>query len=546
MEALVRSQISDAVDRNDAPALERILKEQVECQRQTRTEGMLSNAALVIAAEAAIKLGLVERAERCLHEFHLNDPRQDQFLARARLVEAQIAYSRARGLKDQSLLQQVQAAIASVSSALAIALRNKRRVVVYAFLIYNCSVVYWTIARCLFRPNMRKHATPSLQAITDAMMKNAKDQIPKDWLVEFVIALATCCDDAGDAAGAGKNANDALALVKDLPRSTQIRVIRLCVHVNRGKGSIPSIALPLTSLKAIVAVQSVLSGMVKPDQVAGKLREALQAVDQDPRTEPKQLDLNKLDVVGEISRVAFHFGALDVAQACIDHSLFCKSFAGLRKAWMLAELTGAEVTIQAKEANARRALPDVRLSCLKSITQTLDGSLRSRDVDLIHDVAATIWNMALPLFRDQYRHEIHSYLRKCTDALCLVDSPLYDLRVQFHYELALCELADDDQAKARRELDAAALLDGSIPVDQLPAELRGLPNVAEFQRPLDRYIVPLRKRLQLCAGAAGDPAEGEDRAVLLVEHSSEVKDRRAKRRLLLAAARQVDLCPEGD
>lgn len=50
----------------------------------------------------------------------------------------------------------------------------------------------------------------------------------------------------------------------------------------------------------------------------------------------------------------------------------------------------------------------------------------------------------------------------------------------------------------------------------------------------------------MCAGAAGDPAEGEDRAVLLVEHSSEVKDRRAKRRLLLAAARQVDLCPEGD
>lgn len=82
--------------------------------------------------------------------------------------------------------------------------------------------MYWTIARCLFRPNMRKHATPSLQAITDAMMKNAKDQIPKDWLVEFVIALATCCDDAGDAAGAGKNANDALALVKDLPRSTQV------------------------------------------------------------------------------------------------------------------------------------------------------------------------------------------------------------------------------------------------------------------------------------------------------------------------------------
>lgn len=96
----------------------------------------------------AHQLGLVERAERCLHEFHLNDPRQDQFLARARLVEAQIAYSRARGLKDQvcaaaspsghhspasvqSLLQQVQAAIASVSSALAIALRNKRRVVVF-------------------------------------------------------------------------------------------------------------------------------------------------------------------------------------------------------------------------------------------------------------------------------------------------------------------------------------------------------------------------------------------------------------------------------
>lgn len=34
--------------------------------------------------------------------------------------------------------------------------------------------------------------------------------------------------------------------------------------------------------------------------------------------------------------------------------------------------------------------------------------------------------------------------------MCLVDSPLYDLRVQFHYELALCELADDDQAKAVR------------------------------------------------------------------------------------------------
>lgn len=76
-----------------------------------------------------------------------------------------------------------------------------------------------------------------------------------------------------------------------------------------------------------------------------------------------KLDLNKLDVVGEISRVAFHFGALDVAQACIDHSLFCKSFAGLRKAWMLAELTGAEVTIQAKEANARCPRSQSSTSC---------------------------------------------------------------------------------------------------------------------------------------------------------------------------------------
>eukprot|EP00474_Spongospora_subterranea_P004637 CRZ05095.1 hypothetical protein [Spongospora subterranea] len=541
MELHVRHLLNDAVQRQDQEKLRLVLTGMVTNQRGTSRHLLMSPSLLVIAAESAAKLQLVDEAQQCLHQYCLGNPRTDQFFCRMLLVQAQIDHFRSNGMKGSDLVQNIITAIASIMKAVAIAQQNKS----YLFLLYNCSLVYWDVARPLLRPSLRRHVIPSLQTITEALLKSPRDQFAKEWLFEFVYALSLCFDEAGDSASAAKFANEAINLAKDSDRSIGVRATRLAVHTSRSKNSVPTINLNVTGVKSIIALQSVMSGMVKSDQMASRLKEAVQQITQDIKMEPNSLDLDKLDVVAEIGRAAWKNGIKDLAETCVGQSLFCKSFAGPRRSWMLSELTNAEILIAEKESEARQVDRSARLAALHSIAQTIDGCFRLGHLDLIQDVCMFVWNISLPLLHDRHRSQILTCFRKCAEGLRRFDTGCTEMRALFHYELAQCEISSGDFAKAQIEIDRAHSLDCTLPIDAISPKFRDLVNVNDFLRPYERDIKAMQKRLTFVCGAENhDSLSIEDRAMSLIEQSKEIKDVSGKRAVLSRAMKEVKSLPE--
>ena len=118
----------------------------------------------------------------------------------------------------------------------------------------------------------------------------------------------------------------------------------LPIYCNRSKGA-QFAALPVNSGKAVATVQSVRSALVPEAQVESKLREALKEVQQDASMDPRMMDLDKIDIVGDICRAAFHYGCTDLAEECAHKASVGKSL-GLRRGWVLAEVTQAQIRVQ--------------------------------------------------------------------------------------------------------------------------------------------------------------------------------------------------------
>lgn len=63
---------------------------------------------------------------------------------------------------------------------------------------------------------------PSIQTTTDALAKCSRDNVSKEWLMEYLLSTALSMDESNDVAGATKYANDAVNLAKDMTKAVQV------------------------------------------------------------------------------------------------------------------------------------------------------------------------------------------------------------------------------------------------------------------------------------------------------------------------------------
>jgi tetratricopeptide (TPR) repeat protein len=240
-------------------------------------------------AETAVFLENFSIADECIKLFYSTDPARSQFYCRSLLVRANIASQRAteQAIKGDAYSKAVLAALDLVQEALHVAQKYPARI--YGFLVYNCSLAYYNVARPLLRDNLRRLLAPSMTKVVEALEALPDRQNDLVWLIRYLVNLSACYDDAGSMDHAGKYINRAFALLKDLSANAKggappflIRlVIRYSVWVFRAKeGQLTPIANDLERLgmphaRAFFAVQKVRCGLCKPEEAEKILSQTL-------------------------------------------------------------------------------------------------------------------------------------------------------------------------------------------------------------------------------------------------------------------------------
>ena len=81
--------------------------------------------------------------------------------------------------------------------------------------------------------------------------------------------------------------------------------------------------------------------------------------------------------------------------------------------------------------------------------------------DLIHEGAILVWNMGVPFLNNANRKHIYKSFMEVVKLLELIKSNNYNMRVNFHLEIAKNDIADDFLRRAEDHIKKAILLDYS-------------------------------------------------------------------------------------
>lgn len=535
----------------------------------------------IVAAETAVKLSRFQWAASCLELYYEGDPPSDQFMCRARFCGARIEASRCADLIGDKFSAQVLHAVSFVMAALDVAEADLSR---YSFLVHNASITYAEVARPLLRAGRRTLLLPSLERLV-AVMERAREQESR-WRVLYMIQLACCYDDLDK----GELASKTMQTAKDLLKSAQEplkaniheRVLRHQVHVNRKGKGLEQIAKDVEAeakkdevvpgSMAIFLLQKIKSGVVEPAQVAATLGQALEALGNPLPTEEEAADPNstkkfagaagmprdpeslaRLGVVAEAGRIALQYDLHSIARHCVERTLWCKAI-GLHRAWVLSELTSMQLAVQDGEATAPHdprfgSSADklkIRLRVVSELEKTLTSAMRlpsnhsggalavdgGTSADVVQETCVLMWNLALPLLQPAFRPRIQRALKTCCSALHAIQSPLTLLRVQFHLEMAKCEVDSEFLEKASQQVKAALALDYSLSPTEI--QVNAGEELKELLRPLDRPLLALKESLhvRLNPHLTGTT---EDEALLLLDQAKSARVQHTQRSLLARA-----------
>lgn len=132
------------------------------------------------------------------------------------------------------------------------------------------------------------------------------------------------------------------------------------------------------------------------------------------------------------------------------------------------------------------------------------------------------WNISLPLLQPNLRRHIYTLYNNITDSLEEIDSLYYLVRAQLHLEEAKCEMDNDLLTKAKKNINEAIRLDYGLmevqaQADDCPEEIQNK------LRPLDRVLLPIKRKLDLKTDIYRDPNGPEEKVVLLIEQTKQAK-----------------------
>lgn len=122
--------------------------------------------------------------------------------------------------------------------------------------------------------------------------------------------------------------------------------------------------------------------------------------------------------------------------------------------------------------------------------------------------------------------QVKKTLNSVCSALADIQSLDHELRALVHLEAAKCELEEDLCASATGHVEHALALDYGVHSKEQGS---GSPRDGRY---LDRYLLPLGRRLRLKMNIYSEPDRPEEKALLVLEQAKEARDPSLKRNLL--------------
>lgn len=165
---------------------------------------------------------------------------------------------------------------------------------------------------------------------------------------------------------------------------------------------------------------------------------------------------------------------------------------------------------------------------------------RLNDADIIIEGCILIWNIGLPLLKKSTRTHIYKPFQSAASALESIQSNDNILRVCLHLELAKYEIEQDFLSKASLQLKRALDVDYSLTLKQIPGDLKEDDDSGDFQRPYQKVLKFLLKKLSLKTNLyGGDPDNIQDQIVLDVENAKTTKNQKMRETLLEKALKDL-------
>lgn len=163
---------------------------------------------------------------------------------------------------------------------------------------------------------------------------------------------------------------------------------------------------------------------------------------------------------------------------------------------------------------------EARHRAVRLCEQCITTAKRIDEIDLVMESAVVMWNVGVNLLSAEHRLRIHKSLQKCAEALEETQvTQLVQLRVQLHFEVARCEVAQDLLTKGQVDLQRAWSLDytlASIPQKPTDEDNEKL-DPAPYIRPLDAAVHQQLHLLRWKLNLYEEPADPADQVMLLLD-----------------------------
>ena len=178
-----------------------------------------------------------------------------------------------------------------------------------------------------------------------------------------------------------------------------------------------------------------------------------------------------------------------------------------------------------------------RIEALKIIDRAMVANKRLNDFGVTTEGCILIWNIGKPLLTAEHREHAYKAFQTACFYLETLDSPLHELRILIHLELAKYELDQGFIAKAESQITKASVLDATN--FKLVVAANEHENPKALQRAYERMMYPLAKKLELKKNIYKEPDRLYEQAWLDIENAKSMKNQAAKETVLKKAAEKI-------
>lgn len=166
---------------------------------------------------------------------------------------------------------------------------------------------------------------------------------------------------------------------------------------------------------------------------------------------------------------------------------------------------------------------DRRVKAIRIVDGAMVATERLGDPEVMAEGCTLIWNIGKLFLTETGRANTYKPFQTAANLLEKIDSPLHELRIVLHLEMAKHEIKEDFLAKAESNLAKCWSLDNTLLAQKLGISLTADEDPTFFSRPIDKVLSVLMKKLTLKNNIYNIPDSPYDRAYLELENARNVK-----------------------